>query len=476
MNAPTPRRRARPRCAAPVLLAALAGCGDEAAATSEHEPDADAPVTEPTWHRDIAPIVVARCGACHREGGLAPLPLRSYEDAAPWAALMLEAVERGQMPPFAADATETCAPRRPWRDDPRLEPTELELLRAWVEDGAPEGDPGDAAPLPPAPELALTDPDLHLAPPASVTVDGDRDQFLCFVLDPQLTEDRYLRAAQLVPGNERVVHHALVFADPDAKYGALAGEDGWFECDPGGLYGDALIAAWAPGGLPHRTPEGTATRLRAGTQLVLSVHYHPTGAPELDPGTALELEWYDGEPEQLSELALLGNFTDERLLPGPSDPGIPAFWIPAGAARHSELMAIPLPPELPELRVWMVGAHMHYLGVNAQLALIRPDAEDPRDQQECLLSAPRYQFEWQRTYAYDAPTDALPIARGGDTLLIRCEYDNSLDNPALAEVLAERGLDAPVDVELGDGTLDEMCLGVFGVIYPRALADEGWRP
>ena len=142
----------------------------------------------------------------------------------------------------------------------------------------------------------------------------------------------------------------------------------------------------------------------------------------------------------------------------------------------TELMAIPLPPELPELRVWMVGAHMHYLGVNAQVALIRPDAEDPRDQQECLLSAPRYQFEWQRTYAYDAPTDALPIARGGDTLLIRCEYDNSLDNPALAEVLAERGLDAPVDVELGDGTLDEMCLGVFGVIYPRALADEGWRP
>ena len=85
-------------------------------------------------------------------------------------------------------------------------------------------------------------------------------------------------------------------------------------------------------------------------------------------------------------------------------------------------------------------------------------------------------LEVSDSYAYDAPTDALPIARGGDTLLIRCEYDNSLDNPALAEVLAERGLDAPVDVELGDGTLDEMCLGVFGVIYPRALADEGWRP
>ncbi len=460
-----------------VLGVAARGCADGDADTGADTGADEAPLVEdPTWYRDIAPIVAERCGGCHREGGVAPVSFETYEQTAPWAELMIEAVEVGLMPPFAAHESGSCTPPAPWRDDPRLDDRERALLIAWVEDGAPAGDPETAAPLPSPHELALTEPDLRLVPTQPVEVTGDRDQFLCFVLDPALEEDRYVSAVQLVPGNERVVHHALVYADPEAQFGALAGDNGWFECDPGGLYGESLISAWAPGGLPHRAPEGSATRLRAGAQLVMSVHYHPTGAPEIDPGTALELEWYDGEPEQLSELALIGNFTDERLQPGPNDPDLTAFWIPAGAERHSELMIVPLPPELPELRVWMVGAHMHYLGVDAQIALLRPDAEDPAARQECLLHAPRYQFEWQRTYAYDAPTEQLPVARGGDHLLIRCEYNNSLKNPSLAPLLAERGLTEPVGVGLGDGTLDEMCLGVFGVVYPRELADEEWRP
>jgi hypothetical protein len=87
--------------------------------------------------------------------------------------------------------------------------------------------------------------------------------------------------------------------------------------------------------------------------------------------------------------------------------------------------------------------------------------------EECLLQTPDWDFNWQRGYLYDAPLDELPTVKSGDTLDFRCTYDNSLANPFVREALDAQGLTAPRDVVLGEETLDEMCLGVFGVAYPR---------
>ncbi|HYP90264.1 MAG TPA: hypothetical protein VEQ59_18965, partial [Polyangiaceae bacterium] len=64
---------------------------------------------------------------------------------------------------------------------------------------------------------------------------------------------------------------------------------------------------------------------------------------------------------------------------------------------------------------------------------------------------------------YDTPIDQAPALRSGDVLNLRCTYDNSMQNPFVARALAEQGLSAPRDVVLGEQTLDEMCLGIFGI-------------
>ena len=448
------------------------GGGGEGATTTDAAPEAGetgeaGPGPAITWHQHIAPIVGQKCGGCHVAGGIAPFSLTTYAEALPFAGLLLDAVEQGSMPPFLAETTEECAPRFGFVDDPRLTDRELALLRGWALQGAQEGDPTTAAPLPPPPELELADADIHLEIPGEVTVDGDKDQYVCFSIDPKLSDITWIDGLQVSPGNRKVVHHVLVYLDPDRASEQLVGPDGSYPCFGGpGLANTALIAAWAPGTLPIVPPEQVAMYIQAGSRIVLNVHYHPTGAPEHDDSTTLHLRRRAGPPEYVGLLALIGNRSTASagLLPGPNDPdAIPTFLIPAGAVGHTESMRIEVTPELPELRLFGVGVHMHHVGTDMRISIERPQPAPGEPGEECLLQTPRWDFQWQRGYHYDAPLDDLPRARPGDTVALRCTYDNSLANPAVVRALAEQGLDAPTDVHLGESTLDEMCLGVFGV-------------
>jgi hypothetical protein len=89
------------------------------------------------------------------------------------------------------------------------------------------------------------------------------------------------------------------------------------------------------------------------------------------------------------------------------------------------------------------------------------------DEDVCLVQTPEWDFGWQRLYNFDAPSiEDLPAVDPGDFVFMRCTYDNSTFNPHVAEALDEQGLEAPQDVFLGEATLDEMCLGVAGLLFP----------
>jgi hypothetical protein len=420
-----------------------------------------------TWHQDIAPIVARKCGGCHASGGIAPFSLETYAAAAPFAALLLDAVERRVMPPFLAEDTEECQPRLGFKDDPRLTGAEQGLLRDWVDEGAPEGDPKTAAPLPTPPELELEGADIHLKIPAPVTIQGDEDQYICFSVDPGLVDDTWIDGLQVTPGNHKVVHHVLVYLDPDRASEQLMDVDGTYPCFGGpGLNNTSLIGAWAPGARPFVPPPEVALRVLAGSRIVINVHYHPTGAVEQDLSTAVDLRRFVGVPTFVGMVAMIGNLNtaSQGLLPGPNDPGgVPSFLIPAGAVGHTEEMLVEVTPELPELRLFGVTPHMHYVGTDMRIGILRADPEPEVLAEECLLQTPRWDFQWQQLYSYDADLDDLPRARPGDKVSLRCTYDNSLGNPAVVAALAEQGLSEPQDVKLGEATLDEMCLGVFGV-------------
>ena len=138
----------------------------------------------------------------------------------------------------------------------------------------------------------------------------------------------------------------------------------------------------------------------------------------------------------------------------------PPFQVPAGVSDHVEHMLIDLEvPPGTDIRLWSMFSHMHYAGRDIKLGLRRADEEI------CLAHNPMWDFDWQRTYVYDAPFDELPQVLPGDQLEIRCTYDNSTENPALMEALAAEGIPAPIPFEAGESTTEEMCVAIIGVVY-----------
>ncbi len=426
----------------------------------------------PTWYQDVAPLVAENCQGCHAPGKIAPFDLVTYDDAKNIADWLAETVEAKIMPPWAAHDTDECAPPLPWKDDTRLTDAEIATFRAWAEGGALEGDAATAAPLPQPIDTTLDRVDKTLIPEIGfqVPVQGP-DQFRCMVLDPGNDETMWLTGLQVNPDNTNVVHHVLVFSsdgdDGDFLDAEAALGGGTFECSAGNPapHGVELVAAWAPGALPMRVPSSTGMRIDGGARLVMQIHYHPSGEQEAVDKTGIELKWEEDSPGRRAFLALVGNEgSAPELQPGMNDSGAePEFFIPAGATGHVETIIYEQldTADLGDLAIFAVGTHMHWVGTDMQIILKHADGTE-----ECLVQTPKWDFNWQRWYDYDGAPEELPVIKVGDGLMLRCTYDNSLNNPKVREALTAAGLDEPQDVRLGDSTMDEMCLGVFG-IYVR---------
>lgn len=469
-------------CSALAALGVLAfACSSETSGGMLPDPDEPEPTSPPTFHRDIAPLLQARCVSCHSSGGIGPFTLSTYEDARVRAATLAAETAALRMPPWAARPTEECQPRFGLRGDQHLTDEQISVFTRWAEAGAPEGDPKDAPPPPQATQAGgLSRVDVALEPRSGWTVTGRNDQFRCFVLDPGWSQRQWVTGVQFVPGNPKVVHHAIAFLDPGRASEALAGEDGSYECFAGpGFTDTSILTAWAPGAIGGDLDPDIAFQLEGGGLIVLQVHYHALGNDGETDRSTIQLKLGETRPTWLTQVLLIGNFESpleggDGLMPGANDPtGQPAFVIPAGAERHVENLRFTLPEFLdrertiavPNLKVIGVGTHMHYVGVDMKFDIehLAPRAGEP--ERECMIQTPAWDFQWQRGYAYDVPVQRAPEWRPGDKLHMRCTYNNSLSNPHVVAALAEQGLDAPHDVYLGEETLDEMCLAAMGIAY-----------
>jgi hypothetical protein len=421
-----------------------------------------------TFHKDVEPILQKSCQGCHLEGGIAPFSLIAYADAKAHARDLVTQTQARNMPPWGAQETPDCTPTRKWKQDLRLGEAELATLKSWSDDGAPEGDPKDAPPplTATAPGLQGVTDTLKTAAPYAMT--STNDDFRCFVIDPALATTRYLNGSFFIAGNPTIVHHALLFSDPagesKSKVTDVATQS--YGCQGGaGIAKTGLLAAWAPGGVPNDLPSNIGATVAAGTLLVLQVHYHPhLDGPQAADQTTVQLRFSDTKPEYNLVSALIGNFSGApQLLAGPDDPAAgPAFVIPANASGHTETMNFTMPKGIgTQVYVYGVAAHMHYVGVSETVKILRASSAA----EECLLSVPRWDFSWQRGYAYDTEIASLPTLSSGDIVDIKCTYENTMKNPKLAASLVERKMSAPIDVHLGETTLDEMCLAPLSLIY-----------
>jgi hypothetical protein len=105
---------------------------------------------------------------------------------------------------------------------------------------------------------------------------------------------------------------------------------------------------------------------------------------------------------------------------------------------------------------------MHLIGTHISSTIERPAARGTDPKNECLANG-AWNFDWQRTYQYNAPLDKLPSLAEGDVIDIKCKWDNSIENPFVQRMMNDAGLVAPIDVTLGEQTTNEMCLEIFGV-------------
>lgn len=379
-----------------------------------------------TYNRDVAPIIHGQCMNCHRAGEVAPFPLTNHAEVAKRAGQIVRVTQSRFMPPWRAEPE-----FGHFLGERRLTDNQLAMIKQWADSGAPQGDPAD---LPPAPQFAegwlLGEPDLvvKMPEPYELRADG-RDEFRNFVIPLNVGEDRLVAAAEFRPGNRRIVHHALFYLDSN---GAARKRD---EADAGpgyssfggpGITPTGAIGGWAPGGTPRYLPDNMGRYLRRGSDLVLQIHYHPSGRPETDQST-VGIHFV----KTASRKAVAGIMVADRSLD-----------IPADAAEHKMSGSYTLPSD-----VTMVGIvpHMHLLGREMQATAVLPDGNTTP-----LIWIKDWNFNWQDQYLFAEPI-RFPK---GTKLEVKAVYDNSAGN-----VLNPNS--PPKRVRWGEQTTDEMFICFF---------------
>ncbi len=378
------------------------------------KPKADSKIT---YSKHIAHILQKRCVECHRKGEIAPFSLTNYEEVVGWAETIAEVVRDRRMPPWHANPK-----YGKYANDRSLSKKEMDQIFAWVDNGAPKGNPKHL----PAPRKFVSGWHMHRPPdriipitdqPVKIQATG-AVRYKYYVVDPGFTEDKWFDAAQVLPGNHAVLHHVLVFAVQGKSIGKALRKIG------GGR--DSFLVGYVPGMRARRYPQGMAMRIPAGSRLVFQVHYTPIGTVQYDQSN-LGLCFVD--PKTVKKEILIWSASNQfvHLPPGMENRKAGAT---SGFMPKSELLAF-----MP---------HMHLRGKSFRYEIIYPDKK-----KEIILDVPQFDFNWQTTYRL---AKGKPLPKG---TRIHCtaHYDNS-DNNLINPNSKAR-------VRWGDQTWEEMMIGYF---------------
>jgi Redoxin len=403
----------------------------------------------PTYHRDIAPLLQARCVDCHSTGGVAPFALDTYAKAKKRAVDMLEEIEAMRMPPWHA------APGKlAFMNANHLTDEEKSLMKRWLDAGATEGSPDKTKPIaPPAPrsEWKIGKPAEILtfaAPekiPAMAPASGLPYRYV--KLGKPFAQERWVRAAQIIPGDRSIVHHAIIHVvlpgqrppmgnAESEKLSAL--EKMMLKAMSPEEVGDlvakeadkepSMLQAYVPGDDAFQHSADLGRLIPRGAQLIAEMHYTPNGRETTDT-TRLGLVYHAAKPQR-EVTDLIAMALDMDIPPGKAGHRVQA--VSGALSRDADLLAC--------------NAHMHLRGQQFRFTLRRPDGT-----RELLLDIPRYDFNWQTTYRLTTP---MRLKKGSR---IECEaiFDNSAANRANPDPKARVGF--------GEQTTDEMMIGSMEV-------------
>jgi hypothetical protein len=394
-----------------------------------------------TFYKDVLPVLQKNCQGCHRPGEAAPMSFLSYESTRPWAKAIKAAVASKKMPPWHADPA-----HGKFSNDRRLSESESQTLVAWADGGAKPGYQKDAPPPIKftegweigTPDLVLEMPQPFLVP-ASGTID-----YQYIAIPTHFTEDKWVQIAEARPQDREHVHHIIAFVrEPGSPYmkdlpegvamtarqiyelARKNGSDARGGGDGNG-FSDMLVG-FAPGTPPASFKPGQAKLVKAGSHLILQMHYTANGKPGSDRSRIGLIFSKAPVSERIISLAS-GN---GRFAIPPQDPN---YRVDSTFTLQEKSTLIGLLP------------HMHLRGKDFLYTAVYPTGE-----KEILLSVPKYDFSWQNWYELASPK-VLPAGTRIDCV---AHFDNSANNPS--------NPDPTKKVTFGEQSWDEMMLGFFDV-------------
>lgn len=373
-----------------------------------------------TYHQDVAPLLRTHCADCHQPGTEAPFSLLTYDDATAQGDMLAEVIRDERMPPwYASPADDHFVNRR------GMTGAEKETLMTWVRSGMPEGDVAKATPLkelPPVhqggwligePDLVLMTPQVDKIPDRGyvdykyVVLGSNTAPWLPYVFLRETWIDRI----QILPENNRVVHHCNLIAVP------AVGER---------EKNARFITGKVPGGIPMQLTDGVAVRIPAGYMMIVQIHYTTTGKEE---SNRIRVGFRYARETVQKELRLLRMINHSFAI----SPGDPHYEVSDSKIAEQAIVGAGL------------FSHMHLRGKDMTFRAHYPDG-----QSETLLQIPNYNFDWQIGYQWPSGTRKFPAGTRFETI---AHYDNSAFNPF--------NPDATATVREGDQSFEEMMYGFF---------------
>jgi mono/diheme cytochrome c family protein len=374
----------------------------------------------PTFTKDVLPILQRSCQQCHRPGTAAPMSLLTYQDVRPWVRSIRTRVSAREMPPWHIDRS-----IGEYLEDPSLSDEQIATFVRWIDAGAPQGNPADAPPprqFADVDEWTYGEPDLVVRMEKGFVIPADGPDFTPDeIVDPKITEDRYVKWVQIIPDAKRAVHHSHVYLQmPEGTDTEGLG------LGMGSNTGDSIdLIEYGTGNDADIFPDGTTKVIKAGTKFRFSSHYHPYGEEVLDRQrvgikfypkgvvpkyvvtshrirTGLGNDWVYNR-ERVEDLLLraghkldidepampTGALIEENPLNGAAFLSIP----PNTVAKHERFWPLPQ-----HALIVSFQPHMHFRGRQMLLEAIHPDGR-----REVLTHATHYEQNWQITYKYKVP-------------------------------------------------------------------------
>ena len=377
-----------------------------------------------TWSGEVATIFYEKCAKCHHQGGGGPFPLVEYNDVAAVASSIYDAVYQDRMPPWPPNE-----PSAEFLHDRTLSASEKETVLNWMTSGYPEGSPTETPPPPVFNEGSiLGNGDLEVQIPTYSSKAVANDDYVCFSLPANLTEERIIKAVEVIPGNPEIVHHVLVYVDQNGT--EVTDTIGGNCASPSSLE-TKLVGGFTPGStpiiFPNQDPVKLGVTVAPGANIYLNMHY-PIGSFGILDSTKVIFHFYPPGVTDVREVIsepLLINYTFN----------LPPNQITNVNATYPYTGTTPT-----DYSLFSIFPHMHLLGKEIGTYAVRPGQDTLP-----LIHIPHWDFDWQDFYKFRY-LQKLPA---GSRLRAYGTYDNTASN-------IHNPFSPPQAVQFGLNTTDEM--------------------